>query len=88
MEGLLKLIAGKAGGPESGELASGGTPAFEKHTIKGGVGASSVCFHCAGPKDILFISELGRQHVTGRGAWHRSTHSPCPPPGVAGCEGC
>lgn len=83
MEGLLKLIAGNAGGPKSGELSSGGTPAFGKHTIKGGVGASSARFHRAGPKDIVFISELGRQHVTGRGAWHHSTRSLYPPPSIA-----
>lgn len=39
MESLLKLIAGNAGGPESGELASGGAPAFRKHTIKGRCGS-------------------------------------------------
>lgn len=57
-------------------------PALSKHAIRGGVGASSVPFHHAGPKDIVFISESSRQHVTGHGAWHHTARSPCPFPGL------
>lgn len=69
-------------------LLVAGCQRLENTLSSGGVGASSAHFHRASPRDILFISELGRQHVTGRGAWHRDARSPCPPAGVAGCEGC
>lgn len=60
MEGLLKLIAGNVGGPESGELTSGGTPAFGKHAIKGGVGASSARFHRAGSRGHSVYIRIGQ----------------------------
>lgn len=65
--------------PSLENLLVAGRQRLENTLSRGGVGASSERFHCAGPKDILFISQLGRQHVTSHGAWHRSSRSPCPP---------
>lgn len=38
------------------------------------------------PRAFLFVSELGRQDVTGRGAWHCS--QPVSPGGTASSDGC
>lgn len=88
MKNCFQLIVCDAYGPNHGELGNGGTPAFGKCAIGGGVGASLVCFHHTSPKDILFISKSSRQHVTGRKSLAQHHLQPVPLPGVTGCARC
>lgn len=81
MEGLLKLIADNAGGPESGELAS----IWRTH-YQGEVWELPQCVSTM-PVPRTFCLYQNWADSTSLAA-EPGTAALCLPPGVAGCEGC